>query len=324
MIGSRANTFVPTLERKFHAMLVNKTILVVGYGSLLSGYGLMAERRGGRSQLLARDAYPVIIENAARGLAKPSSHGQYLAMDLEPVDATEPIKVRIARGRGDPSEVGGLLLEFDAEWAAKISTREEYDSATFLRLLEMAERAGRPLAEYLLVIAQNAAFNLDAYRRELCAMLGYTSPGYIFHPVPLDDGRVAIAAIGSGFDSSGHDDVISKRREFNMAKLLTCGEALALTHLPMDREGQIGYFAECLLGGLHGVAVGDLMASFDASADWAPDLASHFHRAADGERERFLRATSLNARDYLDRFGDARAPSLAPLLALASQHVNAR
>jgi hypothetical protein len=305
-------------------MLVNRSILVVGYGSLLSGYGLMAERRGGRSQLLARDAYPVIIENAARGLAKPSSHGQYLAMDLEPVDPTEPIKVRIARGRGDPSEVGGLLLEFDAEWAAKISTREEYDSATFLRLLDMAERAGRPLAEYLLVIAQNAAFNFDAYRRELCAMLGYTSPGYIFHPVPLDDGRVAIAAIGSGFHSSGHDDVISKRREFNMVKLLTCGEALVLTHLPMDREGQIGYFAECLLGGLHGVAVGDLMASFDANADWAPDLARHFHRAADGERERFLRATSLSARAYLARFGDAPAPSLAPLLALASQHANGR
>lgn len=299
-------------------MSVNRTILVVGYGSLLSGYGLMAERRGGRSQLLARDAYPVIIENAARGLAKPSSHGQYLAMDLEPIDPTEPIKVRVARGRGDPHQVGGLLLEFDAEWAARISTREEYDSATFLRLLDIAERAGKALAEYLLIVAQNAAFNLDAYRRELCAILGYTSPGYIFHPVPLDDGRVAIAAIGSGFHSSGHDDVVSKRREFRMEKLLTCGEALALTHLPMDREGQIGYFAECLLGGVHGVAVGDLMASFDANTDWAGDLARHFHRAAQGERERFMHATSLNERSYIERFGDAPAPSLTPLLKLAS------
>lgn len=303
-------------------MSANSTILVVGYGSLLSGYGLMAERRGGRSQLLAHDAYPVIIENAARGLAKPSSHGQYLAMDLEPIDQTEPITVRIARGRGDPHEVGGLLLEFDAEWAARISTREEYDSATFLRLLDIAERADKPLAEYLLAIAQNAAFNLDAYRRELCAILGYTSPGYIFHPVPLDDGRVAIAAIGSGFHSSGHDEVISKRREFDMEKLLTCGEALALTHLPMDREGQIGYFAECLLGGVHGVAVGDLMASFDANADWAADLARHFHRAAQGERERFLRATSLDERRYVERFGGAPAPSLGPLLKFASRQAN--
>jgi hypothetical protein len=300
-------------------MPVNNSLLVVGYGSLLSGYGLMAERRGGRSQLLARDAWPVIIENGMRGLAKPSSHGQYLAMDLEPVDPTEPIKVRIARGDGDPHQVGGLLLEFDADWAAKISTREEYDSATFLRLLDITERAGRPLAEYLLELAQNAAFNLDAYRRELCAILGYTSPGYIFHPVPLDDGRVAIAAIGSGFHSSGHDEVISKRREFNMDKLLTLGEALALTHLPMDRAGQIGYFAECLLGGVHGIAVGDLMARFDADSEWTPELARHFHRAANGERERFLRATSISERAYVERFGNAPAPSLAPLLRLAPE-----
>ena len=299
-------------------MSFNRTILVVGYGSLLSGYGLMAERRGGRSKLLARDAWPVILENAMRGLAKPSSHGSYLAMDLEPIDPTEPIRARIARGRGDPHEVGGLLLEFDAEWAARISTREEYDASNFLRLLDMAERAGRPLAEYLLAIAQNVAFNLDAYRRELYALLDYTSHGYIFHPIPIDDGRVAIAAIGSGFHFSGHHEVISKRREFNMEKLLTCAEALALTHLPMDREGQIGYFAECLLGGVHGIAVGDLMASFDADANFTPELARHFHRAAQGEHERFLRATSLDEHRYRERFGNMPAAGLAPLLKLAS------
>jgi hypothetical protein len=296
---------------------MNSSILVVGYGSLLSGYGLMAERRGGKNQLIARDAYPVAIENARRGLAKPSSHGNYLAMDLEPIDATEPIKVRIARGAIKPGEIGGLMLEFDREWAARISTREEYDSATFLRLLEVADRANQSLGEYLLAIAQNAAFNLDAYRRELCAVLGYTSPGYIFHPVPLDDGRVAIVAIGSGFHCSGHDDVVSRRREFNMESQVTVGEAIALSHLPIEREGQIGYFAECVLGGMHGIAVADLMTGFDPNAEWAPELARHFHRAAQGERARFMRATLLDESRYLDRFGDTPDPSLAPLLKLA-------
>ena len=32
----------------------NDTLLVIGYGSLLSGYGLLAERRGGGSKLVAR------------------------------------------------------------------------------------------------------------------------------------------------------------------------------------------------------------------------------------------------------------------------------
>jgi hypothetical protein len=61
------------------------------------------------------------------------------------------------------------------------------------------------------------------------------------------------------------------------------------------------------------------MASFDADSEWAPDLARHFRRAANGERERFLRATSLDERRYLERFGDVPAPSLAPLLGLAPE-----
>jgi hypothetical protein len=62
------------------------------------------------------------------------------------------------------------------------------------------------------------------------------------------------------------------------------------------------------------------MASFDANAPWAPDLARHFTRAATGERARFLRATSLDEARYHERFGDSPAPSLAPLLKLASVH----
>ncbi len=78
--------------------MVNREILVVGYGSLLSGYGLLAERRGGASRLVARDVHPVVIHNARRGLAKPSSHGKYLAMDIEPVDRSVPIS-SVDRGR---------------------------------------------------------------------------------------------------------------------------------------------------------------------------------------------------------------------------------
>ena len=75
----------------------NREIFVVGYGSLLSGYGLLAERRGGASRLVARDVHPVAIHNARRGLAKPSSHGSYLAMDIEPVDRRVPISASMQR-----------------------------------------------------------------------------------------------------------------------------------------------------------------------------------------------------------------------------------
>ena len=167
---------------------------------MLSGYGLLAERRGGASRLVARDVHPVAIQNARRGLAKPSSHGSYLAMDIEPVDRRVPISASISAG---DAGIGGLLLTFDRECAPLIARREEYNAEVFERLIGLADRAGLPLGLFLMEIANDTNFDLLAYRVALRTMLDYTSPGYIFHPIEIDDGRVAIIAIGSGFDGSG-------------------------------------------------------------------------------------------------------------------------
>lgn len=278
----------------------NLSVLVVGYGSLLSGWGLLAERRGGRSRLLARQAWQLGVGNARRGLAKPSSHGSYLAMDIEPVDPKQPITARVGRARD--GEMGGLLLEFDREWFEPLARREEYDPGEFEKLVQKAESAGKALGEFLLDVAERVSFDLDAYRRELRAMLGYTSPGYIFHPVPLEDGRVAIVAIGSGYHSSGDPEVVSRRREFGIEHLLGFDETLALTSLPLDHEGQIGYFAECVLGGVHGMSVADLLAGVRSDAQWPRKFSQALRPQAEGERERFLRATSMDSRQYRERF----------------------
>src|SRR5205823_289164 len=37
---------------------LNRELLIVGYGSLLSGYGLLALRREGKSRLVASEAFP--------------------------------------------------------------------------------------------------------------------------------------------------------------------------------------------------------------------------------------------------------------------------
>jgi hypothetical protein len=102
-----------------------------------------------------------------------------------------------------------------------------------------------------------------------------------------------------------------------MDRLLSLAEALLLELPGFDRAGQIGYYAECLLGGLHGVAVGDLADRFDPGADWARELAVHFGRVAAGERARFIEATSLDHERYEGRFA-GRHESLAALLKLAS------
>lgn len=292
----------------------DREILVVGYGSLLSGYGLLAERRGGASRLVAHDVLPISIHNARRGLAKPSSHGSYLAMDIEPVDRAVPIR---ASSSADDDGIGGLLLTFDRECAPLIARREEYDPDAFTRLIGLADRAGLPLGEFLMEIASGTNFDLLAYRMALRTMLDYTSPGYIFHPVPLSDARIAIIAIGSGFDGSGDSKVVSRRQQYKMDRLLTLDESMR-TELPgFDRSGQIGYYAECVLGGLHGVDVDDLAPQLDEKAEWARELAAHLGPIASGERERFLEATSIDAVQYGERFSRNRVASIAALLKLA-------
>jgi len=294
--------------------LHNREILVIGYGSLLSGYGLLAERRGGASRLVARDAVPVSIHNARRGLAKPSSHGSYLAMDIEPVDLAAPIT---ASGAAADIGIGALLLTFDRESAPLIARREEYDPDAFVRLLGLADRAGKPLGEFLLEIADAANCDLLAYRIALRTILGYTSPGYIFHPVEIDDGRVAIIAIGSGFDGSGDPAIVSRRRQYQMERLLSLDESMRTGIPGFDRAGQVGYYAECVLGGLHGVDVSDLAPQFDEQAGWARELAAHLGPLAAGERKRFIEATSLDAARYGQRFPSRRTPSLTALFELA-------
>jgi hypothetical protein len=302
-------------SRQVSSEKINRELLVVGYGSLLSGYGLLAERRGGRSRLVARDAAPVVIDNARRGLAKPSSHGHYLAMDIEPLARDAPITARIAEPGA--SGLGAVLLTFDRELAPMIAAREEYAPDAFLNLLELADRAGVALGAYLLEIARATRFDLLAYRRALRERLGYTSPGYIFHPIEIANGPTAIVAIGSGFDGSGAPAVRSRRREFAIERLLTLGEALALERIEIDRAGQIGYFAECVLGGLSGICVADLIGSFDRGTAWGDELLTRLREAAADERERFQRACSLAPETFEARFGEAPHPSIAALLKLA-------
>lgn len=278
---------------------MNETLLVVGYGSLQSGHGLLTVRRNGKSRLVAQEAFPLAIRNARRGLAKPTQHGHYLAMDLEPIDPQAPIA---ARAGLEPSagEIGALGLVFERCWAQRLAMREEYDPDKFLELIAMADRVGMPLGDFLLRIAAGVDFDLLAYRTALARMLGYTSPGYIFHPLPLDDGRVAIVAIGSGFSGSGDPAVRSRRAVAGIDRLMTVEEALKFDRLEIDPAGQLGYFLECILGGAHGLYMGDLTAGLNGAAG---PLAQLLEQALREEERHFLAATALSAARYRHTFG---------------------
>jgi hypothetical protein len=292
---------------------MNETLLVVGYGSLLSGHGLLTVRRNGKSRLVALDAFPIAIRNARRGLAKPTQHGRYLAMDLEPTDAHAPILARVGR-EPNPGEIGALGLVFERRWAERLALREEYDPAKFLELIALADRAGMDLGEFLLRIAASVDFDLLAYRTALAKLIGYTSPGYIFHPLPLDDGRVAIVAIGSGFNGSGDPAVPSRRAISGIDRLMTLEEALKFERLEIDPAGQLGYFLECILGGAHGLFVGDLIGGLNGSKD---SLAALLAQVFSDERRHFLAATALSEARYCQTFGTVSAGGIQSLIEMA-------
>jgi hypothetical protein len=248
--------------------------------------------------LTARDAFPVALFNARRGLAKPSSHGKYLAMDIEPIDRSVPISARVSPSVS-VDEIGALGLIFDREVAPAIARREEYEPGKLAELIEIADRAGKPVGEFLMEIARRTGFDLLSYRRELYHLLDYTSPGYIFHPVPIDGVAIALVAIGSGYDGSGDESVTSRRREFGIDQLLSIAEAIEIAQ---DREGQLGYFAECVLGGMHGLNVDDLIrGTADGTALFA-GIAERVAESAAKETSRFFEATSLREHEYRTSF----------------------
>ena len=294
----------------------NQTLLMIAYGSLLSGYGILAERRGGGSRLIARDAFPLTLTNARRGLAKPSSHGHYLAMDLEQVAQGKPIVADTGAGA---SGIGVLGLEFDRAWAPKIARREEYDQAKFVALIDLADKAQKSLGEFLLALAERARFDHLAYRTALRELLDYTSEGYIFHPIPFRDGRIGIAAIGSGYEGSGDPAVRSKRHEYGMDRLLPLNDALLVDSFALDRDGQVGYFVECLMGGIHGLDVADLAHGIELASPLGRDMKQRIAAIQPRERGLFLEATSLDEPRYRRAFGGLANDRLAPFFAASAE-----
>ena len=87
-----------------------------------------------------------------------------------------------------------------------------------------------------------------------------------------------------------------------MDRLLGLPEALKTTALALDHDGQVGYFVECVLGGMHGLRVDDLVAGLSLAVASAGELGRRIAAAALLEHELFLQATSLDEIVYRQIF----------------------
>ena len=277
------------------ARTVPSDVLVIGYGSLMSGLGLEPFGR-----LRVRGAARVTLLNARRGFGKFSQHGDRYAMVLEPDYAHQPIEARIVTADAPLSETPeGVVFLLQPGDLARVADREGYSSGALLRLREDAALDRQELGPFLWAMYEREQFSIPAFRQRLFKHVGYTSPHYLPQPVRIDDTRVAIAFLAPGREGTGSERVVPVRVRTGNETLMTITEAW---HRKPNRT-QLTYFLACLLGGVHGIGVSDI---FDPLAD-ERGLRERIRGALADEHKRevgrFLDTTGLDHTAYWDAFG---------------------
>ena len=202
---------------------------------------MLAERRGGGSRAgRARRLSGTFDQRAAR--SRQAVQSRPLPRDGPRADRRDASRSSCASRAASATNggIGALGLVFDREWAPLISRREEYDAAQIPR----ADRAspiapGRSLGEFLLEIAQRTHFEparLSPRVVPICSATPRRATSFI--RCRSMDGRVAIAAIGSGFEGSGDPSVRSKRQRVRHGSAADAGaRRCALTTFDLDRDG---------------------------------------------------------------------------------------
>lgn len=276
-------------------------VTLIGHGSLMSGRGLA---RSGR--LRVRRAGIVALRGCRRGFAKLSKYGDRLATDLElahsalEADAVSPADQPDGR-------VEALGLRMSADDGLRLVQREGYRPTALQAVMERAETDGLGVAEWLWRLTAECGHDVAAYRGRLCTLTGYTSPHYIPHPVRLraDDSGLhdyALLFLAPGRHGTGSPAVTSVRERTGIDGLFTTAEAWQRK----PNAGQLAYVVSCLLAGVHGMDVRDLLAGVAPHTDLARRLAEGIRAEAVSETACFLETTGLSAARYSRAFGGSR------------------
>jgi hypothetical protein len=293
-------------ERSPEVRARRDAIFLLGYGSLTSGLGLCGLR-----PLPARRLERVRLLNCRRGFGKPSQYGDRLAMVLEPLRDDEPIRAEPLGSAPAQAAVSpeALLLALSMEDLTRVARREGYRPEALLSLDEQARSEGTTLPEYLWNVLASISFDRGAYRRELVCRVGYTSPHYVPHPVPVGDGAVAITFLAPGVEGSGAPDIVPMRVAAGSTAVLSMVAAWRAKR----NASQLEYFLMCLLGAVHNLSLADVFDGMEEEAELRRRLADLAAPEMEAEPERFRDALCLSREDYDHRFG--RGPHRPSLLA---------
>jgi hypothetical protein len=221
-------------------------------------------------------------------------------MVLEPVRVDQPLEAQSlaadAPTTGVPEGIGLWVRPNDL---ARLCDREGYSSGAMQRLRQEATARQQDVAAYLWWVLETAGFATAAYRERLFKLIGYTSPHYIPHPVRLGGGRFAITFLAPGREGSGTATVVPVRVRTGSLELMTAPDAWR--HKP--NETQLAYFTACLLGGVHGVSLQDLLLPLSEDTALSERLGATIRDEQQHELSRFLNMTGLDQATYWQSFG---------------------
>ena len=277
------------------AYQLSSDVLVIGYGSLMSGLGL--ESFG---QLRVRGAARVALQNTRRGFGKLSQHGDRFAMVLEADYLHQPITGTLLAADAPPTHSPeGVLLLLQPSDLARLCDREGYSSGALQRLREEARLKRQALGDYLWSLYVDTELNLALFRQRLFKLVGYTSPHYVPHPVRVDTDHIAITFLAPGREGSGSERVVPVRVRTGNTGMLTMVEAWQRK----PNRTQLDYFLACLLGGVHGVNVLDLLEPLAGDRGLGQRVREALGKELRHEVARFLATTGMDTTGYWEAFG---------------------
>jgi hypothetical protein len=274
---------------------MSQTPTLICYGSLMSGLGLAS-----LAPLPVSDAWRVRLTNGRRGFGKLSQYGDRFAMVLEPSAARTPIRCVAITDATPTTDAGldALALTLRVPELARVAQREGYRADALLALARAAEAEGRGLGAYLWAILEDVAFDVAAYRSALAAVVDYTSPHYVPHPVATDAGEPAIVFLPPGAEGCGRPDVVPIRVQSAETRVLGFRQVWSIK----PNASQLDYAAACVLAEVHNLSLADVVGGLRAYPPLAKRLEERLQPELAAEPARFREALGLDADRYAARF----------------------
>ncbi len=269
-------------------------VMFLGHGSLMSGRGLSFS-----GTFAVRRAGIIALASCRRGFAKLSMYGNRFATDVELVRL--PLRgCWVSPQTSGPGGIETLALSVSLDEAYRLIKREGYQPGAAQKLARFGQERGRGLADFLWQVQTEAGHDVVGYRRRLFELTGYTSPHYIPHPVQVDGKETALIFLAPGFEATGSEAVISVRQQTGVRTVMSAGQAWK--HKP--NEEQLSYLVSCVLGGVHGVKIDDLLPRLSDDPRLITALTERLQPEIETEASRFLETVGLSAEQYRAAFGE--------------------